>query len=132
MEQTVYSFKKLHERHGITTYYTKPSSINKYNTPEEVLKDYNDILDHLDGKKWSWIIDGDGFEILDSLDMKSGMGISKLLTGSHGEHLQSIRIINPTWSIRAIIKMVMPFLQENTRKKIHILTDRVYSILEFL
>lgn len=127
-----YSFKKLHERNGISTYYTKPSTIHEYDTPEEVLHDFNDILDHLGNNKWSWIIDSDGFELTLSLDMKTSRGFASLLSGKHAENLQEIRLINPTLCIRMILKLIMPFLPDSTRKKVKILSDRYYSLLEFL
>lgn len=132
MSTPQYSFKKLHERNGISTYYTKPSTISDYDTPEEVLHDFNDILDHLGTNKWAWIIDSDGFELTLSLDMKTSRGFASLLSGKHAENLQEIRLINPTLCIRMILKLIMPFLQDSTRKKVKILSDRYYSLLEFL
>lgn len=131
MDQS-YSFKKIHEKNGITTYYTKPSKMYQYDDAEEALKEYNKIFNHLGNNKWSWIIDGDGFEFTYALEMKSGVGFAKLITGPHGNHLQEIKIINPTWAVRAIIKFMMPFLNDSTRKKVKLLSDRTYSILEFL
>jgi len=127
-----YSFKKLNEINGVTTFYTKPSTIHQYNTAEEVLKDYTDLLDHIGSNKWKWIIDGDGFEIKYALEMKTGMGVAKLLTGSHGDNLQEIKIINPSLFIRAILQVLLPILNTNTRKKVKIYSDRYYSLLEFL
>jgi hypothetical protein len=127
-----YSFKKLHTRHGVSTYYTKPSTITQYEDADEALKAYDEILDHLGNHKWAWIIDGDGFEIMYALEFKTGKGISSLLSGKHGENLQEIRVVNPTMCMRILIKAAMAFLPEATRKKIKVLTDRYYSVLEFL
>jgi len=134
MDSSSYSFKKLHERNGITTYYTKPSKIDEYQDADadQVLKDYNDMLDHLGNHKWAWIIDGDGFEIKYALEMKTGRGIASLLSGKHGHHLQEIKVINPTLCIRILLKAAMPFLPDTIRKKVKVLTDRYYSLLEFL
>ena len=127
-----YSFKKLHTRHGVSTYYTKPSTISQYEDADEALKGYNEILDHLGNHKWSWIIDGDGFEIMYALELKTGKGINSLLSGKHSENLQEIRVVNATMCMRLLIKAAMAFLPEQTRKKVKVLTDRYYSILEFL
>ena len=132
MSTPQYSFKKLHERSGVSTYYTKPSTIHEYDTPEEVLHDFNDILDHLGNNKWAWIIDSEGFELTLSLDMKTSKGFAKLLSGKHAENLQEIRLINPSLCIRMLLKVIMPFIQDSTRKKVKILSDRYYSLLEFL
>ena len=127
-----YSFKKINNRHGVSTYYTKPSTITQYQDADDALKAYDEILDHLGNNKWSWIIDGDGFEIMYALEFKTGKGISSLLSGKHGENLQEIRVVNPTMCMRILIKAAMAFLPEATRKKIKVLTDRYYSLLEFL
>lgn len=127
-----YSFKKIKEHNGVSTYYTKPSSIHEYDTAEQVLEEYNKILDHLGNNKWAWIIDGDGFEIKYALEMKSGMGFAKLLSGKHGENLQTITIVNPTLCIKMLVKAITPFLSSIIQKKVKMLTDRYYSLLEFL
>jgi len=127
-----YSFKKLHTRQGVSTYYTKPSTISQYTDADEALQDYNKILDELGNHKWSWIIDGDGFEILYALELKTGNGVASLLEGRHGETLQEIRVVNPTMCMRILIKAALAFLPDTIRKKVKILTDRYYSILEFL
>lgn len=127
-----YSFKKLHTRNGVSTYYTKPSTITQYEDADQALEDYNKSLNHLGNHKWSWIIDGDGFEIMYALELKTGKGISSLLSGNHGENLQEIRVVNPTLCMRILIKAAMAFLPETTRKKVKVMTDRYYSILEFL
>ena len=127
-----YSFKKLHTRHGVSTYYTKPSTITQYEDADEALKAYDEILDHLGNHKWVWIIDGDGFEILYALEFKTGKGINSLLSGKHAENLQEILVVNPTMCMRILIKAAMAFLPEATRKKVKVLTDRYYSVLEFL
>ena len=132
MSTTQYSFKKIHERNGVSTYYTKPSRIDQYETPEEVLDDFNEILDHLGNNKWAWIIDSDGFELTLSLDMKTSKGFAKLLSGKHAENLQEIKLINPTLCIRMLLKVIIPFLQDSVKKKVKILSDRYYSLLEFL
>jgi len=127
-----YSFKKLNARNGVSTYYTKPSTISQYQDADEALQDYNKNLDDLGNHKWSWIIDGDGFEIMYALELKTGKGIHSLLSGNHGENLQEILVVNPTMCMRILIKAVMTFLPEVTRKKVRVVTDRYYSILEFL
>ena len=132
MNSASFAFRKLHDKNGISTYYTKPSKVKQYDNANDVLKDYNKILDHLGKNKWIWIIDGDEFEIRYSLEMQTGMGLAKLITGEHGENLQEIRIVNPTLCVRLLLKMALPFLNDTTRSKVNILTDRYYSLLEFL
>lgn len=127
-----YSFKKLHTRNGISTYYTKPSTITQYEDADQALEDYNKNLNHLGNHKWSWIIDGDGFDMMYALELKTGNNIRSLLSGKHGENLQDIRVVNPTMGMRILIQAALAFLPDSIRKKVRVLTDRYYSILEFV
>ena len=86
----------------------------------------------LENNKWTWIFDSEGFDIKHALEVKSGIGIAKLITGKYGVNLQEIKIINPTWHIKTMLTVVSPFLNDTTKKKIKMFDDRVYSVLEFI
>jgi hypothetical protein len=77
-------------------------------------------------------LDSDGFDMKYVFDLKTGTGIAELLTDKYATNLLEIKIINPTWHIKTILKAVMPFLDKITRDKIKILKDRYYSIVEFV
>lgn len=132
MDPTSHSFRKISEKNGIITYYTNPTKAKLYTDTEGILEHYHKALDTVGDKKWIWIFDSDGFDVKHALEISTGIGIAKLITGNYGKNLQEIKIINPTWHIKGMIKAVWPFLNDNTKQKIKIMGDRYYSIVEFV
>lgn len=132
MDPTSHSFRKLSEKNGVVTYYTNPSKANLYNDTEGILTHYNNALKQVGEKKWIWIFDSEGFDLKHAMEVKTGIGIAKLLTQQYAHNLQEIKIINPTWHIKTMLTAVWPFLNQKTRDKITTLDDRVYSVLEFI
>ena len=132
MDPLSHSFKKLSEKNEVCIYYTNPSKSKLYKDTDGILLHYDNALKQLGDKKWSWIFDSDGFDLKHALEIKTGIGIAKLLTDKYATNLQEIKIINPTWYIKVMLSTVWPFLNKSTRDKITILTDRYYSIIEFI
>lgn len=129
MDPTCYSFKKISEKNGIYVYYTNPT---KATINTDIVEHYDNALKQLGSNKWIWILDSDGFDMKYVLDLKTGTGVAELLTDKYATNLLEIKVINPTWHIKTILKAVMPFLDKVTRDKIKILKDRYYSIIEFV
>ena len=121
MDLNCYSFKKISEKNGVCTYYTNPTKAKQYTDTEEILTHYDNALKQVGDKKWIWIFDSDRFDMKHALEVKAGTGIAELLTNKYGENLLEIKIINPTWYIKTMLKAVMPFLDKITRDKIKIL-----------
>jgi hypothetical protein len=132
MDPTSHSFRKISEKNGIVTYYTNPTKAKLYTDTEGILEHYNNALNTVGDKKWIWIFDSDGFDVKHALEISTGIGIAKLITGKYGNNLQEIKIINPTWHIKTMIKAVWPFLNDRTKQKINIMGDRYYSVVEFV
>lgn len=132
MDPTCNSFKKLSEKNGICTYYTNPTKAKLYTDTDSILSHYDNILAEIGDKKWIWIFDSEGFDMKQSLEVKTGSGIAQLITNKYGHNLLEIKIINPTWHIKSMLTVVWPFLNQITRDKVKILGDRYYSILEFI
>jgi hypothetical protein len=127
-----HSFRKLSEKNGIVIYYTNPTKAKLYTDTDGILKHYENALSSIGDKKWIWIFDSDGFDLKHAVEVQTGIGISKLITTKYGNNLQEIKIINPTWHIKTMIKALWPFLNEVTKDKIKILKDRYYSPIEFV
>jgi len=127
IDPTSHSFKKISEKNGILVYYTNPAKATDYNT-DRILAHYEYELQKIGNKKWIWIFDSDGFDIKHALEVKTGIGIARLIK----DNVQEINIINPTWHIKTMLYTVSPFLNKTTKNKITILNDRYYSILEFI
>lgn len=132
MDPTSHSFKKLSEKNGIIIYYTNPVKAKLYNDTEGILAHYNNALSTIGEKKWIWILDSEGFDLKHAMEVQTGIGIAKLITGKVGNNLQEIKLINPTWHIKTMLTAVWPFLNDKTKQKINIMGDRVYSVLEFV
>lgn len=132
MDPTSHSFKKISEKNGIAVYYTNPSKSKLYTDTDGILSHYDNALKQIGDKKWSWIFDSEGFNIKHALEVKTGTEIAKLLTDKYADNLMEVKIINPTWHIKSMLAVVLPFLNQKTRDKIHILKDRYYSVVEFV
>lgn len=132
MDPTSHSFKKISEKNGVVTYYTNPTKAKLYNDTTGILEHYNNALHTIGDKKWRWIFDSEGFSITYALEVNTGIGIARLITGKYGDNLQEINIINSTWHIKSMLTALWPFLSEQVKQKIKILDDRAYSILEFI
>jgi hypothetical protein len=131
MDPLSHSFKKISEKNGVHTFYTNPTKSKLYKDTEGILKHYDNALKSVTDKKWIWIFDSEGFDLKHAMEVKTGVGIAKITT-EYGANLQEIKIINPTWHIKTMLTAVWPFLNEQTKKKITILGDRYYSVLEFI
>jgi hypothetical protein len=132
MDPTSHSFRKISEKNGVITYYTNPTKAKLYTDTDGILKHYDNALKQVADNKWIWIFDSEGFDIKHALEVSTGIGISKLITGKYGNNLQEIKIINPTWHIKTMLRALWPFLNDTTKQKINIMGDRVYSVLEFI
>jgi len=132
MDPTSHSFKKISEKNGVITYYTNPSNSKLYTDTEGILAHYDNVLKQIENKKWIWIFDSEGFDLKHAIEVKTGIGIAKILTDKYADNLQEIKIINPTWHISTMLTAIWPFLNQRTRYKINILKDRYYSVIEFV
>uniref|UniRef100_A0A6C0HZ75 CRAL-TRIO domain-containing protein n=1 Tax=viral metagenome TaxID=1070528 RepID=A0A6C0HZ75_9ZZZZ len=99
------------EKNGILYYYTCPAKATMY--------DVKGIMNHYDGvlskipkdKKWVWIVDGEGFGFTHAMQVNVAIELAQFI--SKCSTLKKIIIINPTFYITMIHKIVMPFLNLN-------------------
>lgn len=124
------SFRKVSEKNGTIIFYSHPSKSEHNKNPEVFLDQLKTVLSSLDGKKWKWVIDAEGFS--HALDIKYGIELAKLLTEKYGDSLVEIKFINPTWHLRSLITLIWPFMDISLKSKIQILSDGSHSILEFM
>jgi hypothetical protein len=131
-DPTAHSLRKLSEYKGIIRYYTNPTKATQYTDTEGILRHYDNELSTIGNRPWFWIFDSGGFDWKHALQIKTGIGIAKLITSKYATTLQGIQIINPSWYINAMLCAVWPFLSEELRLKITIKGDRYYSVVEFV
>jgi len=132
MDPNYHSFKKISEKNGVCIYYTNPTESKQYTDSDEIIEYYDNALKQIGNKKWVWIFDSYRLDMKHALDIKTGTGIAELLTNKYANNLLEIKIINPTWHIKTMIKAVIPFLDKMLRDKIKVLKDRYYSVVEFV
>jgi len=121
MDPSSHSFTKISEEHGICTFYTCPRKATKYWDCPGILAHYEGVLNENNGQPWIWHFDCTGLEMKHVLEMNTALGIADLLVKKHGESLQKIVIINPTWYIHMIINVIWPFLNDHIRS---LITDK--------
>lgn len=128
-----HSFKKISEKGGVLTFYTQPSQGKLYDDKEGILLHVDNALKMIGNKKWRCIVNGDGFDMKHAMQVSIGSELLKLFLGKYGEHLEEVKIINPSWHIMGIIKALPMMIDDPSAiKKVKILDDRMYSILEFV
>jgi hypothetical protein len=68
-----------------------------------------------------------------AIQVTTGSELLKLFLEKYGEHLEEVKIINPSWHIMGIVKALPMMIDDPSAiKKVKILDDRMYSILEFI
>jgi hypothetical protein len=132
MDPLSHSFRKISEKNGISIYYTNPSKAKLYTDTDGILNHYKNALDSIGSNKWVWIFDSEGFDLKHAMEIQTGIGVAKIITGNYGNNLQEIKIINPTWHIKTMLTAIWPFLNDTIKQKLNIMGDRVYSVLEFI
>ena len=131
-EPSAHSFKKISEKIGVCTFYTKPSAASRYDDTDGIIAHIDKALHMIGNKKWIWLFDSDGFEAHHAMALQTGRGILQLIEQKYGTYLQQILFINNSWHIKAVVKAGSMTLDDSLRSKIKMLDDRVYSVLEFV
>jgi hypothetical protein len=127
-----HSFKKLTERSGVLVYYSHPSAAKLYDDTEGILRHIDQMLAFHGNRKWSCIFDGDGFDIKHAVQLNMGIGLIRLLSEKYGETLHEIKVINPTWHISGMLKLLSSMINSTLFAKIKVMDDRKYSVFEFI
>jgi hypothetical protein len=116
-----HSLTKLSEKKGIIYYYTCPSQAILYYDVEGIVNHYDGVLSEIpENKEWIWIFDSLGFGFIHALQTNVAIGIAKLISNKFSKNLKKIIIINPTFYITMIHKMILPFLNETVKNIIEI------------
>ena len=116
-----HSFYKIKETNdGVSVFYTCPAKAKLHDDYDGILNHYNGMLQNNGNKPWIWIFDAKGFSIKHAMEVNISIAIAKLISSKpYSDNLQKIIIANPTWHINTTLKIIMPFLGENVKNKIH-------------
>lgn len=123
-------FKKVSDK-DIAIYYTKPGASKMYKDKEGILEHIDNML-KINKKKWICVVDGDDFDVRHATEFDTGMGIIDLLANKYLPTLIEIKIINPSWHIKSVIKFAKTWMEPEIFNKFKVLKDRRRSILEFI
>lgn len=110
-----HSFVGVGESDGATLFYTCPAKATQYKDTSGILAHYDGMLSDLRGRPWRWLFDAEGFEMKHAMELGTAVGLAKMIRDKYGASLQEVVILNPTWHVRAVLRVVLPFLGEAAR-----------------
>ena len=102
-------------------YYTCPSQAKLYYDVPGIVNHYDGVLSEIpENKEWIWIFDSFGFDLIHVTQTTVAIELAKLISNKFSKNLKKIIIINPTFYIKIIHKIIMPFLNNKIRDIIEI------------
>ena len=108
-----HSLTKLSEEKEIIYYYTCPAQAILYYDVKGIINHYDGVLSEIpENKEWVWILDSLGFTFKHYMQTSVAIELAKLISNKFSKKLKKIIIINPTFYIKMIHKMLIPFLNE--------------------
>ena len=102
---------KDNHNHHLSVYYTKVADAIKYYDREGILQHYENLLRFDSPSDWIWIFDCAGYGLKHSMEIKTAIGIAKIIN-KYG-HLRRILVINSNFFINMIFKSVSVFLNND-------------------
>ena len=115
-----HSLKNIGIIDNVTYYYTCPAKATKYNDMVGIRKHYDGVLSE-NTNQWIWVFDCNKFTTKHLLEVNVAIELAKLISTKFSTTLNSIIIINPTWHILVIMRIVSPFLNNHMKSIIKIL-----------
>jgi hypothetical protein len=114
-----HSLKNIGTIDSITYYYTCPAKATKYNDVVGITEHYDGVLSE-NTNRWIWVFDCNKFSAKHLLEINVGIQLAKLISTKFSSTLDSIIIINPTWHILVVMRIVNPFLNSHMKSIIKI------------
>ena len=114
-----HSFKNVGTINNISYYYTCPAKATKYNDVVGITEHYEGVLSE-NKNEWIWVFDCNKFTTKHLLEINVGIELAKLISSKFSSSLNSILIINPTWHILVVMRLVKPFLNNHMKTIIKI------------
>jgi hypothetical protein len=123
-----HSLTKLLEKKEIIYYYTCPSQAILYYDVKGIINHYDGVLSEIpENKEWIWIFDSLDFSIIHAMEINVAIELAKLISNKFSKNLKKIIIINPTFYIQIIHKMILPFLNNKVKDIIEINNESKYA-----
>jgi CRAL/TRIO domain len=119
-----HSFIHLSHDDGVHIFYSCPSLAKRYYDMDGILSHFDNTLHHYQAETaaWRWIFDADGFDFAHALELRTAIGLAKLITEKYSANLKAIHIVNSNWYIRIILNLVLPFLSERVQGIVKIIS----------
>lgn len=114
-----HSLKNIGTIDNITYYYTCPAKATKYNDVVGITEHYDGVLSE-NTNRWIWVFDCSKFTAKHLLEVNVAIQLAKLISSKFSSSLDSIIIINPTWHILVVMRIVNPFLNSHMKSIIKI------------
>jgi hypothetical protein len=97
-------------------FYTKISDSILYNDTDGILKHYENMLNYVEPKSWIWIVNCDSYSLKHSLEIKTTIGLAKLI--NRFGRVKKILVINTNSFINGVYSIINKFLSNETKNKI--------------
>lgn len=110
----------------IHLFYTRISDAKKYDDTKSIINHYTNLLNHINPKKWIWVVDFAKFELKHYLNMKTPIELAKLLD-NYGR-IYNVIVINQNKFVGLIINLIQKFV--NIKYKINIFNKYTKNNLE--
>jgi hypothetical protein len=116
-----HSLIEVAEKNNTLYYYTCPSKAELYFDLKSIISHYDGVFSEIpENKQWVWIFDGTDFNLKHFLQLQVGIELSKLISLKFNKNLKAIIVINPTFYISSIYKIINIFLDEKIKSIIEI------------
>lgn len=117
-------------KQGYEIIYTCPAKTLQFNGSDPQFVDYFDQhLRVLDGKPWVWIFDCKDYTVKHMLSIENVRKLVNYLYKEHTDRLQGSYVLHAGPFFSYMMKFVMPLLQKETQKRIHVLPSRPLDAL---
>jgi len=131
VDPTAHSFKKVADKQGGILFIAHPAKAKHYDDVEGMLQHVDRMLASIGARKWSCVLDGDGFDLKHAKEITLGKSLFELFMKKYSANVQNIHVINPTWHLEGIIKLAKMTLPAEMFEKIKVMDDRKRSVMEF-
>jgi hypothetical protein len=119
-----HSLIKLFEKKGIIYYYTCPSQAILYYDANSIINHYDGVFSEIPkNKEWIWLCDGLDFDFKHAMQLNVAIELVKLISVKFNKNLKKIIVINPSFYIMLVHKLIIPFLDNKIKDIIEINYD---------
>lgn len=116
-DPTSHSFKQIETTpDGTVIMYTKPAEASKYWDKDGIIFHYDQKLSTLGD--WVWVFDAEDFSWEHMLEVDVAISLAKLISTKYSRTLKKIMVINPSFMVQIMIRIVTPFLNKHVRSLI--------------